>query len=137
MVSGVDEPTLDALTRYGRHLGMCFQVVDDVLDLTATDEALGKPAGQDLLEGIYTLPVIYALADDSGLRDLLGRPLDTRAPRRGARAGDRNGRWTPRSRSRATTRRRPARRSPAPTSLDAEVTAGLRRLVDGLVDRDS
>ena len=41
---------------------MCFQIVDDVLDLTATDETLGKPAGQDLVEGIYTLPVIYALA---------------------------------------------------------------------------
>ena len=39
------EPTLDALTEFGHHLGMCFQIVDDVLDLTATDEALGKPAG--------------------------------------------------------------------------------------------
>ena len=52
MVSNVDEPTLDALTRFGHHLGMCFQVVDDVLDLTSSDEALGKPAGQDLLEGV-------------------------------------------------------------------------------------
>jgi heptaprenyl diphosphate synthase len=75
MVSEVDEPTLDAVTRFGRHLGMCFQVVDDVLDLTATDEALGKPAGQDLLEGVYTLPVIYALRDIPTLRDQLGRPL--------------------------------------------------------------
>ena len=46
MVSDVDEPTLDALTRFGHHLGMCFQIVDDVLDLTASDEALGKPAGR-------------------------------------------------------------------------------------------
>src|SRR5436190_1041907 len=42
MVSDVDEPTLDALTNFGHHLGMCFQVVDDVLDLTSSDEALGK-----------------------------------------------------------------------------------------------
>ncbi len=76
MVSDVDDSTLDALTRFGMHLGMCFQVVDDVLDLTATDEALGKHAGQDLLEGVYTLPVIYALRDDATLRDRLGRPLD-------------------------------------------------------------
>ena len=55
---------------------MCFQVVDDVLDLTASDEALGKPAGQDLVEGIYTLPVIYALAESDELRALLGGPLD-------------------------------------------------------------
>ena len=76
MVSEVDDSTLDALTRFGMHLGMCFQVVDDVLDLTATDEALGKHAGQDLLEGVYTLPVIYALRDDAALRERLGKPLD-------------------------------------------------------------
>ena len=76
MVSEVDEPTLDALTTFGHHLGMCFQVVDDVLDLTSTDEALGKHAGQDLLEGIYTLPVIYALDGSTELRSMLGAPLD-------------------------------------------------------------
>lgn len=76
MVSGVAEPALSALTRYGRHAGMCFQVVDDVLDITATDAALGKPSGQDLMEGVYTLPVIYALADSEALRALLSAPLD-------------------------------------------------------------
>ena len=76
MVSGVGEPTLDALTRYGFHLGMCFQIVDDVLDLTASEAALGKPAGQDLLEGVYTLPVIYALRESPELRELLGQPID-------------------------------------------------------------
>ena len=40
---------------------MVFQIVDDVLDLIATDEQLGKPAGHDLVEGVYTLPVIEAL----------------------------------------------------------------------------
>jgi geranylgeranyl pyrophosphate synthase len=76
MVSGVSDPTLDALTRFGRHLGMCFQIVDDVLDLSSTDAALGKHAGQDLLEGIYTLPVIYMLRESDDLRELLGGPLD-------------------------------------------------------------
>jgi heptaprenyl diphosphate synthase len=75
MVAEVDDVTLDALTRFGMHVGMCFQIVDDVLDLTATEAALGKPAGQDLLEGVYTLPVIYALRDTPALRDRLGRPL--------------------------------------------------------------
>ena len=75
MVAGADATTLDALTRFGLHLGMCFQVVDDVLDLTATEEALGKPAGHDLLEGVYTLPVIYALRDRPELRERLGHPL--------------------------------------------------------------
>jgi heptaprenyl diphosphate synthase len=76
MVSGVGDATLDALTRFGRHLGMCFQIVDDVLDLSSTDDALGKHAGQDLLEGIYTLPVIYVLRESSELREQLGGPLD-------------------------------------------------------------
>jgi heptaprenyl diphosphate synthase len=76
MVSGVSDPTLDALTSFGHHLGMCFQIVDDVLDLTSTDDALGKHAGQDLLEGIYTLPVIYSMRERPELRDLLGAPLD-------------------------------------------------------------
>jgi heptaprenyl diphosphate synthase len=76
MVSGVGDATLDALTRFGRHLGMCFQIVDDVLDLSSTDDALGKHAGQDLLEGIYTLPVIYMVRESEQLHDLLGGPLD-------------------------------------------------------------
>ena len=42
---------------------MAFQLIDDVLDLVATDEELGKPAGNDLVEGVYTLPVIRALGD--------------------------------------------------------------------------
>ncbi len=75
MVTRVDEATLDSLTQFGHHLGMCFQIVDDVLDLTATKEALGKPAGQDLVEGIYTLPVIYALQEVPELRGCLGGPL--------------------------------------------------------------
>jgi geranylgeranyl pyrophosphate synthase len=58
---------------------MAFQVVDDLLDIVATDEWLGKPAGNDLVEGTYTLPVIRALAGPSGdeLRALLGGPIDT------------------------------------------------------------
>jgi heptaprenyl diphosphate synthase len=76
LVTGVGASTLDALTRYGHHVGMCFQLVDDVLDLTSSDDDLGKPSGQDLAEGIYTLPVIYAIGDDTALRRLLGHYLD-------------------------------------------------------------
>ena len=57
---------------------MVFQIRDDILDITATDGQLQKPAGQDLAEGIYTLPALVALADpDAGpdLRALLGTPL--------------------------------------------------------------
>jgi heptaprenyl diphosphate synthase len=78
MVSGVSADTLDALTQFGTHLGMCFQIVDDVLDVTGTVDELGKPAGNDVHEGVYTLPVILALASSSELRELLGRTLDRR-----------------------------------------------------------
>jgi len=76
MVTRAPAPTLDALTRFGHHLGMCFQIVDDVLDVTRTQAELGKPVGNDLLQGVYTLPVIYAVRDSSELGDLLGRALD-------------------------------------------------------------
>jgi heptaprenyl diphosphate synthase len=76
IVSGVEGETLESLTSFGRHLGMCFQLVDDVLDITADEATLGKPAGNDLHEGIYTLPVILAAADSSELQGMLGRALD-------------------------------------------------------------
>ena len=53
------------LREYGMNLGTAFQLVDDLLDFTATDEALGKPAGVDLLEGKLTLPLIYLLASET------------------------------------------------------------------------
>jgi heptaprenyl diphosphate synthase len=58
---------------------MAFQIWDDILDLISTDDVLGKPAGHDLVEGTYTLPVIRALSVPSAgqeLRALLGSPLD-------------------------------------------------------------
>jgi heptaprenyl diphosphate synthase len=74
----LDRPGVEALTAYGQHVGMVFQIVDDVLDVVATDDELGKPAGNDLVEGVYTLPVIRALATDGAgdLRSLLGTPLE-------------------------------------------------------------
>jgi heptaprenyl diphosphate synthase len=84
MVSKVSADTLDALTQFGHHLGMCFQVVDDVLDVTRTEAELGKPVGNDVHEGVYTLPVIYALQSTNGpeLETLLGRKLDAAAVQR-------------------------------------------------------
>ena len=55
-----------ALGEYGRNLGLAFQIVDDVLDLTATDNMLGKPTASDLREGKATLAVIHALERGTG-----------------------------------------------------------------------
>ncbi len=135
MVSAVDDPTLEALTEFGHHLGMCFQIVDDVLDVTATDEELGKPAGNDILEGVYTLPVIHALAGSLELRDLLGRKIDRtqlETARTLVKAGDAV------DRSIETARGHAADASAvlaSTTALDADVVEGLTRLVDTLVTR--
>ena len=83
LTAGLPPAAVAALTDFGEAFGMVFQIRDDVLDVIGTDESLGKAAGQDLVQGIYTLPVILALADpDAGpeLRPLLGTPLD--APER-------------------------------------------------------
>lgn len=77
IVAGLPRHLIDTLADFGTHYGMAFQVVDDILDVVATDEELGKPSGNDLVEGIYNLPVLRALATPSGpaLREMLGEKL--------------------------------------------------------------
>jgi octaprenyl-diphosphate synthase len=58
----------EALADYGRNLGLCFQLVDDLLDYTGDEVAMGKPVMSDLAEGRVTLPLIYALGQDGGGR---------------------------------------------------------------------
>jgi geranylgeranyl pyrophosphate synthase len=67
---------VQALERYGYKLGMAGQIIDDILDITATQEFLGKPVGSDLRGGIYTLPIIYALRRSADLRKLLSCGID-------------------------------------------------------------
>ncbi len=62
MAAGAGEDTLRALSAYGAKVGLAFQIADDLLDLEAEEQALGKPQGHDLLEGKMTLPAILALA---------------------------------------------------------------------------
>jgi octaprenyl-diphosphate synthase len=68
ILGGADSEGQAALREYGMNLGTAFQLVDDLLDFTASDEVLGKPAGVDLLEGKLTLPLIYLLESDAGAR---------------------------------------------------------------------
>ena len=69
-----------ALAEYGRAVGLAFQIVDDVLDLTATEEVLGKPVASDLREGKATLSVIHSF-DHGTARDrqAIQRVLDDRS----------------------------------------------------------
>ena len=61
ILAGASEAEEQRLGDYGRNLGMAFQIVDDVLDLTASEEVLGKPVASDLREGKVTMAVIHAL----------------------------------------------------------------------------
>ena len=86
-VGDVPRTAVEALGEFGFAYGMAFQIVDDILDLVATESQLGKPTGNDLAEGTYTLPVIRALADPAvagELRSILGRPIDAVARHRAA-----------------------------------------------------
>ena len=73
----------EQLGEYGRNLGLAFQIVDDVLDLTASEDILGKPVASDLREGKATLAVIHALergtgADREAIRTVLADRAFTR-----------------------------------------------------------
>ncbi len=137
MVSDVSADSLDALTQFGHHLGMCFQVVDDVLDVTRTEAELGKPAGNDVHEGVYTLPVIHALAGSSELRSLLGRKVEWSQV---AHAVDLIATSEVVEASMTVARTHATKASEAlagATELDPDVCDRLRTLVDGLVKRSS
>jgi octaprenyl-diphosphate synthase len=61
ILARASEPDQQRLADYGSNLGMAFQIVDDVLDLTASEEVLGKPVASDLREGKATMAVLHAL----------------------------------------------------------------------------
>ncbi len=80
MLGKATEAEEQALADYGRNLGLAFQIVDDVLDLTASEEVLGKPVASDLREGKVTMAVIHALERcTSEERDLIETVLRERA----------------------------------------------------------
>jgi len=61
IVSGASDEQIHLLHEYGMNLGIAFQIIDDILDYTEDQKTIGKPAGNDLRQGMVTLPLIYAL----------------------------------------------------------------------------
>jgi geranylgeranyl diphosphate synthase type II len=59
--AGASDEQLDALSRYGTHIGLAFQIVDDILDVVQSSEALGKTAGKDAAQHKITFPAVYGL----------------------------------------------------------------------------
>jgi len=79
ILAGAAEPQIGALRRFGRELGIAFQIVDDVLDFTGSEAQLGKPGGSDLRQGLVTLPTLCYLErveDDGPLQAVLSGRRD-------------------------------------------------------------
>jgi octaprenyl-diphosphate synthase len=86
VLAGATEAQETSLAAYGRAIGFAFQIVDDVLDLTATEEVLGKPVASDLREGKATLAVIHSIDHGTALdRQAIQRVLDDRGFQRVSR----------------------------------------------------
>lgn len=80
--AGLGPENVAALARFGHAFGMGFQVLDDVLDLIGDEARLGKPTGNDIVSGVYTLPVLNALQgpDGDALRSALDADTDLDGP---------------------------------------------------------
>lgn len=70
LAAGAKREHVHQLYKYGYYVGMSFQIIDDILDITSSPEQLGKPTGSDLLEGNITLPVLFAMKDATFLNEL-------------------------------------------------------------------
>ncbi|HEY9659279.1 MAG TPA: solanesyl diphosphate synthase [Allocoleopsis sp.] len=73
VLSAVSPEMTEQLYQYGRHIGLAFQIVDDILDFTGSSDDLGKPAASDLKSGNLTAPVLYALEEKPYLEGLIER----------------------------------------------------------------
>lgn len=65
LAAGASREHVRYLYQYGYYVGMSFQIIDDILDITASPEQLGKPTGSDLLQGNITLPVLWAMENEA------------------------------------------------------------------------
>ncbi|MEU4930245.1 polyprenyl synthetase family protein [Streptomyces yokosukanensis] len=134
VLGGADQATADALDRAGRHLGVAFQLVDDVLGLWGDPAVTGKPVGGDLRERKRTYPVLAALGSPEarGLPELLDAP--ERAEEAAALIEAAGGRTA--ALAEARTHTAAARTLLAQAPLAAGAARDLFRLLDHLVDRD-
>lgn len=73
VLSDVSTEVNQSLYAYGKHLGLAFQIVDDILDFTTSSDILGKPSGSDLISGNITAPALFAMANSPYLETLIER----------------------------------------------------------------
>jgi heptaprenyl diphosphate synthase len=71
IAADVEESTHKKLYLFGYYVGMAFQITDDILDFTSSEEELGKPAGSDLLQGNITAPALYAMENENIRKEIV------------------------------------------------------------------
>ncbi len=134
--SGAAPPLRSGLSVFGREIGLAFQLLDDVLDVTGPPERTGKARGTDLLDGTVTLPLILALERDPGLAELDLRGLDAEGAERACERIDATGALDE-VREMARGRVSAAKRALEDAGLDDEELRLLRLVADGVVERYS
>ena len=134
LLGGIPPAPLGA---FGRHVGLAFQLLDDVLDVAGPPERTGKARGTDLLDGTVTLPLIVARERDAALRGLDLRSLD--GPRAAAEVCDRIAATgaLDEARHRALELVRTAKDGLAEARLDEEQRVALDLVADSVVSRSS
>nr|QCI09017.1 Prenyl transferase [Inkyuleea mariana] len=78
MLSNCNKQIQNDFYIYGKHLGLAFQIIDDILDITSSSNTLGKPAGLDLRNGNLTAPIIFALEESPQLHNLIRREFQNK-----------------------------------------------------------
>ncbi len=136
LLGGGTPRQVEGFAAYGHHLGMAFQITDDILDAVGDPGTLGKPVGQDMAHGILTLPILYGLRHGSARDRALIRKVLVRAPTgdvlwAGLEAVRRSG-GVERSRMVA---RRHARAALEALPANIRYREHLERLVDSIVTR--
>jgi len=79
LLGGLPDGQRIALREYGRVIGLAFQIADDVLDYTGSEDEVGKPIGHDLVEGFATMPLMLALKGGGGIGELQRMLVDGRS----------------------------------------------------------
>lgn len=136
--AGAEQDVVESCRRLGAAIGVVFQIVDDIIDIFSAPDQSGKTPGTDLKEGVFTLPVLYALEEDSEageeLRSMLTGPLESDAEV--ARAIALIGRTRGRERALETVRGYLADAERELDSLpDVPANAALRQLATFTVER--
>jgi geranylgeranyl pyrophosphate synthase len=134
LASGADADLGTALKGFGLQIGLAFQILDDVLDVTGSSTSTGKQRGADLLDGTVTLPLILAREVDTRLRTLDLRTIDT-APRAEALCDQIAATDAPQRARRQALEIVAAAKHGLPAPMRADQRRALELVADGVVDR--